>query len=829
MSDFIPEELVVDILSRLPTKSLIRFRQCIKGSPPEEIKLEHRKLFIDAGEEDTNTIDEYLEIPCPLKSRRLHFYSLMGYVKGLFCVFEQDNFFLWNPSIRKSISLPKPGITKKTHGTFVDYLGFGFDSRSNDYKLVRIVDLCGIELPVVEVYSLNAGLWQVSSGAGGSFPPGFYIGYCSGSRTSCLKGAIHWAAQARVPRDVRLVLSFDLSDEVFKTISLPSDLASARFIIEASVFGGLLSLICHDNFIRENKSCSIWIMKEYGKVDSWYKYVKIDLTGGINGVIGIRKNGHILLEGEKPRPWELSSYDPRNKEIKKLGIKGTAGFFHANTYEENLILLNKTEVSVSSRGWRRKRKDRHCIKGSPPEEIKLEHYKLFIDASEEGTNTFDEFQEIPFPLKSRRLHFYFLMGYVKGLFCVFEQDSYFFWNPSIRKSIGLPKPGITKKTHGSLVDFLGFGFDSRSNDYKLVRVVSLSRTKPSEMEEVNLVEIYSLNAGLWKVSSRAGDSFPPGYYLETPSAYLKGAIHWAAEPLRHRIDAVVLSFDLSDEVFKTISLPSDLASASDMETSVVWGSLSLICEDTFDRANKSCSIWIMKEYGVVDSWYKYVKIDLTGGIKGVIGIRNNGHILLEGDKPRHWELSSYDPRSKEVKLLGINGTIGHFSVDAYEENLVLLNKTDVPVSRRGWSRKRKDRTLIASVFQSLKWLSGLRRPKSFTFELALDGIFLGSRTRDLFYKIGAGLGYQKPRREHKHRPLQPPSPWSPVQLRRRRRETAVLRNSNEWRQLLGAPKGPLVDTTIAIAGGPSLPLREQGWFTEDRRDSGYEVGRGVGE
>ncbi|KAH7833116.1 hypothetical protein Vadar_003262 [Vaccinium darrowii] len=211
------------------------------------------------------------------------------------------------------------------------------------------------------------------------------------------------------------------------------------------------------------------------------------------------------------------------------------------------------------------------------------------------------------------------------------------------------------------------------------------------MEEVNLVEIYSLNAGLWKVSSRASDSFPPGYYLETPSAYLKGAIHWAAEPLRNRIDAVVLSFDLSDDVFKTISLPSDVASASDMKTAVVWGSLSLICEDTFDRANKSCSIWIMKEYGVVDSWYKYVKIDLTGGIKGVIGIRNNGHILLEGDKPRHWELSSYDPRSKEIKLLGINGTIGHFSVDAYKENLVLLNKTDVPVSRRGWSRKRKDR------------------------------------------------------------------------------------------------------------------------------------------
>lgn len=45
-----------------------------------------------------------------------------------------------------------------------------------------------------------------------------------------------------------------------------------------------------------------------------------------------------------------------------------------------------------------------------------------------------------------------------------------------------------------------------------------------------------------------------------------------------------------------------------------------------------------------------------------------------------------------------------------------------------------------------------------------------ARTRDLFYNIGAGLGYQKPRREHKHRPLQPPSPRCPLQLRRCRQE-----------------------------------------------------------
>ncbi|XP_058189817.1 F-box/kelch-repeat protein At3g23880-like [Rhododendron vialii] len=219
-------------------------------------------------------------------SRRLHYHYIMGYVKGLFCLWEHDNIFLWNPSIRKSIILPKPGITKKTHDSLADDLGFGYDLRSNDYKVVRIVTRCGSdrsqddESPLVEVYSLKAGSWKMNRGAGESFPLGFRIAY-SQNFTSCLEGVLHWAAKAKGNWNNRLVLSFDLCVEVFKTIKMPNGLESARFDITTSVFGGFLSLLCEDNVDRANKSCSIWIMKEYGVVDSWYKYVKIDLTGGM--------------------------------------------------------------------------------------------------------------------------------------------------------------------------------------------------------------------------------------------------------------------------------------------------------------------------------------------------------------------------------------------------------------------------------------------------------------------------------------------------------------------------------------------------------------------
>lgn len=48
--------------------------------------------------------------------------------------------------------------------------------------------------------------------------------------------------------------------------------------------------------------------------------------------IAIRKNGHTLLEGNTPRPSELSSYGSWDEEIKKLGISGTIGHFDVDTY-----------------------------------------------------------------------------------------------------------------------------------------------------------------------------------------------------------------------------------------------------------------------------------------------------------------------------------------------------------------------------------------------------------------------------------------------------------------------------------------------------------------
>uniref|UniRef100_A0A2N9J996 F-box domain-containing protein n=1 Tax=Fagus sylvatica TaxID=28930 RepID=A0A2N9J996_FAGSY len=332
MSDYLPDELVLEILHRLPAKSLIRFR-CVSKSwnslitSPTFINshltqslslfsnsnsntlivrhcashpnIEHYKLFRD----ENDSFDQIQQLDFPVSSRRIHHFMLIGSVNGLFSLHEQERFILWNPSIKKSITLPKPCITFKIHGSVSSHLALGFDPRSNDYKVVRIAFISRNhipgepEIPIVEVYSLSEGSWRITS-ASASFPPGISFNDWNHPAAS-LNGAVHFAVHDRGNAYCPLVLSFDLGDEVFRVISVPNGMFGAGDSVHTSVFGGSLSLLCHDTRKHTvNKCCSIWVMKEYGVVDSWTKQFTVDLNGGIERVLGLRKNGHILVEAK---------------------------------------------------------------------------------------------------------------------------------------------------------------------------------------------------------------------------------------------------------------------------------------------------------------------------------------------------------------------------------------------------------------------------------------------------------------------------------------------------------------------------------------------------
>ena len=212
----------------------------------------------------------------------------------------------------------------------------------------------GAKPPLVEVYSVSEGSWRVTSGSD-SYPPRITISNWH-PQAAYLNGAVYFAAIDW--RDVSsIVLSFDLGDEVFRVISLPNGKFGLDADIGTSVFNGLLSLICYESrHMGEHYSCSIWVMKEYGIVDSWTKQFTIDLNMQCWKVLGFWKNDHVLVQKMQSGGSMLFSYEPVSQQVKNLGFWESTFCSYADNYVENLVLLDKPndeseqEEEVSKKG-----------------------------------------------------------------------------------------------------------------------------------------------------------------------------------------------------------------------------------------------------------------------------------------------------------------------------------------------------------------------------------------------------------------------------------------------------------------------------------------------
>ncbi|XP_008243394.1 PREDICTED: F-box/kelch-repeat protein At3g06240-like [Prunus mume] len=142
-----------------------------------------------------------------------------------------------------------------------------------------------------------------------------------------------------------------------------------------------------------------------------------------------------------------------------------------------------------------------------------------------------------------------VLGTCNGLVCLQEGDiATLIWNPSIRKFVVLPPPGVTfmgSESHA-------FGYDPLTNDYKVFR--SVSYYKPSRLSRA--VEIFSLARGCWKRLRNAvvPANFSPGNFTsnDKPDALVNGALHWIQT---EGDDKFIVSFDLSTELFGKILMP----------------------------------------------------------------------------------------------------------------------------------------------------------------------------------------------------------------------------------------------------------------------------------
>ncbi|KAM7502967.1 hypothetical protein LguiB_001871 [Lonicera macranthoides] len=388
MSDYIPTEIIVNILSWLPLRSLLRFRCVCKSwcsliSSPNFIdihthqldaSLDHNTRLLAirrTGHESYNKVypldfdsdmlrvdDESVGIDCPFPIPELWCSTSCN---GLFIVSCSVFEGLWNPSIRRKLVLGEFLFGSDAKHRYVSALGF--NPKTNDYKVVniryeRMGD--GSHSSEVRVYSVKERAWRRISA---SAPP---YNIVSGMPLNVvMNGSLHWIADhaASVTSDFQSVylvddiemfdigdnpennsiMVFDTIEEVFRKIMLPKSLVStATNSLHPMVIGGSLSVIQYEKFLNLP---SIWMMKKYGAVESWSKKYSFDYRMGFGKLLGFRDNGELVLLN---RCDGLVVYNPITRQRTNLTAGCYNNLYYYDTYKESLgLLLEGEQISAT--------------------------------------------------------------------------------------------------------------------------------------------------------------------------------------------------------------------------------------------------------------------------------------------------------------------------------------------------------------------------------------------------------------------------------------------------------------------------------------------------
>ncbi|XP_059302193.1 F-box/kelch-repeat protein At3g23880-like [Lycium ferocissimum] len=203
--------------------------------------------------------------------------TIVGSCDGLFCIMNKfrNIFVIWNPSTREFRQFPHLSST----GLSPQAYGFCYNERQNDHKVVVIArsndsDQYGGFSYEVNSYSLRTNSWQkileLTSATVGRF--GYEIG-------ALVNGRLHWIAAYPKPkakvRSETFIFSLDLDDATYGKVALPNPEDKSEFEWYLDTLGGNLCVLYEYTLEDEFPRTDVWVMKEYGVVESWTRVISI--------------------------------------------------------------------------------------------------------------------------------------------------------------------------------------------------------------------------------------------------------------------------------------------------------------------------------------------------------------------------------------------------------------------------------------------------------------------------------------------------------------------------------------------------------------------------
>ncbi|KAK7295543.1 hypothetical protein RJT34_18453 [Clitoria ternatea] len=364
-----PQDLIENILSRLPVRSLLRFKCVCKSwlsliSDPQFAKLHfdlaasptHRLLHKLPRQRSIQSRD--IQVPFDQDSSLVNLFlppppSHEGYLEILGCqrglvllIYHTRDLVLWNPStgLRKRIShSPPDAIRCPPH--CAGFHGFGYDAATDDYFVVfmrlyfLIESSCPVRSTEVEFFSLKTNSWNCVKFQGlyDEIKQEFKAGVL-------VNGAIHWLVLP-VHSHLPAIVAFDWTEQSFYEIPPPPTdyltLDEFAAFPKPRVMGGYLA-VCYPGYRMEVDVIEIWVMKEYRVRSSWTKTLVV--SASLNFVPGAfspmcyTKGGGIF--GTFGPGW-LVKFDDKGELIEELrypvAMELEARNLHNAIYRESLL------------------------------------------------------------------------------------------------------------------------------------------------------------------------------------------------------------------------------------------------------------------------------------------------------------------------------------------------------------------------------------------------------------------------------------------------------------------------------------------------------------
>ncbi|XP_061366395.1 F-box/kelch-repeat protein At3g23880-like [Gastrolobium bilobum] len=335
---FVPQEMLIEILLRVPVKSLVRFKRvckswqslisdpCFATSHFEFSRARtNRVLFFKPSDSNIRSMDLDASfddhddsVSASLKLGFLHPkhdfpVRIMGSCRGFVLLDCHQNLYIWNPStgVHKKIS-----VSNSLNEKFL--YGFGYDSSKDDYLIVLASSSHSNKVKW-KIFSLRDNIWKKIKG--NHLPSIDVFGYPRSRAIarvgSLFNSAIHWLAFSN-GLSKNVIVAFDLVERTFSEMLLPED-TYAYFDYDDDMLPDW-SLGVHDGFlslfisVKDVGFVWIWVMKEYEVSSSWEveSFLKISAFNPIccteSGDFVGRNGGGLVKCDHKGKPLSHCSY-----------------------------------------------------------------------------------------------------------------------------------------------------------------------------------------------------------------------------------------------------------------------------------------------------------------------------------------------------------------------------------------------------------------------------------------------------------------------------------------------------------------------------------------